>query len=37
VDESEFTLRFYQEIYDNFGRLAEVHEFYPQITLISAD
>ena len=29
VDESEFTLRFYQEIYDNFGRLAEVHEKYP--------
>jgi len=29
VDESESTLRFYQEIYDNFGRLAEVHEKYP--------
>jgi len=29
VDASELTLRFYQEIYDNFGRLVEVHEKYP--------
>jgi hypothetical protein len=29
VDASEFTLRFYQEIYDNSGQLVEVHEKYP--------
>ncbi len=29
VDASELTLRFWQEIYDNFGHLDEVHEKYP--------
>jgi hypothetical protein len=29
VDASEVTVRFYQEIYDNFDRLVEVHEKYP--------
>ncbi|MFP4088370.1 MAG: hypothetical protein ACLFUL_16450 [Desulfobacteraceae bacterium] len=29
VDPSEVTLRFYQEIYDNPGRLVEIHEKYP--------
>ncbi len=29
VDASEFTLRFYQEIYDKSGQLVEVHEKYP--------
>ena len=29
VDASELTLRFYQEIYDDFGQLVEVHEKYP--------
>jgi hypothetical protein len=29
VDASELTLRFYQEIYDDFGKLVEVHEKYP--------
>ena len=29
VDEHETTLRFYQEIYDELGELAEVHEKYP--------
>lgn len=29
VDAFELTLRFYQEIYDNFGQLVEVHEKYP--------
>ena len=29
VDASELTVRFYQEIYDNSGRLVEVHEKYP--------
>ena len=29
VDAFEFTLRFYQEIFDNFGQLVEVHEKYP--------
>ncbi|MEA2039474.1 MAG: hypothetical protein U9N82_06535 [Thermodesulfobacteriota bacterium] len=29
VDASEFTLRFYQEIYDNSAQLVEVHEKFP--------
>jgi len=29
VDASERTLRFYQEIYDEQGRLVETHEKYP--------
>lgn len=29
VDRAETTLRFRQEIYDDQGRLAEVHEKYP--------
>lgn len=29
VDASELTVRFWQEIYDNFGQLVEVHEKYP--------
>ncbi len=29
VDASERTLRFYQEIYNEKGRLVEVHEKYP--------
>jgi hypothetical protein len=29
VDPSEATLRFWQEIYDDKGRLAEIHEKYP--------
>ena len=30
VNGSEETVRFYQEIYDNRGRLTEVHEKYPE-------
>lgn len=29
VDAAELTLRFWQEIYDEQGRLAEVHHKYP--------
>jgi hypothetical protein len=29
VDASEQTIRFYQEIYDENGRLVEIHEKYP--------
>lgn len=29
VDSSEQTRRFYQEIYDDSGRLVEVHDKYP--------
>ena len=29
VDANEATLRFWQEIYDEQGRLVEVHEKYP--------
>jgi len=29
VDEKETTLRFWQEIYDEAGRLIEIHERYP--------
>ncbi len=29
VDGSEQTLRFYQEIYDDNGKLEEIHEKYP--------
>jgi hypothetical protein len=29
VDASERTIRFYQEIYDEQGRLVEIHEKYP--------
>ena len=29
VDAEETTLRFWQEIYDEHGRLVEVHEKYP--------
>ena len=29
VDASELTVCFWQEIYDNFGQLVEVHEKYP--------
>lgn len=29
VDVSENTVRFYQEIYDQDGRLVEIHEKYP--------
>ena len=29
VDVNETTIRFWQEIYDEQGRLAEVHEKYP--------
>ena len=29
VDAAEATLRFWQEIYDDAGRLTEVHEKYP--------
>jgi len=29
VDAREVTLRFWQEIYDEHGRLVEVHEKYP--------
>lgn len=29
VDADENTVRFWQEIYDNQGRLVEVHEKYP--------
>lgn len=29
VDADEATLRFWQEIYDEHGRLVEVHEKYP--------
>ena len=29
VDANEVTLRFWQEIYDEHGKLAEIHEKYP--------
>ena len=29
VDNSERTIRFYQEIYDEKGQLVEIHEKYP--------
>jgi hypothetical protein len=29
VDKNEKTIRFYQEIFDNHGRLVEVHQKYP--------
>jgi hypothetical protein len=29
VDEQEATIRFWQEIYDDQGKLVEVHEKYP--------
>ena len=29
VDENDSTLRFWQEIYDDLGKLVEVHEKYP--------
>ena len=29
VDAAETTVRFFQEIYDEKGRLAEIHEKYP--------
>ena len=29
VDDQEMTLRFWQEIYDDQGKLVEVHEKYP--------
>lgn len=29
VDSEERTIRFYQEIYDDRGRLVEIHEKYP--------
>jgi len=29
VDDSERTIRFYQEIYDEKGQLVEIHEKYP--------
>jgi hypothetical protein len=29
VDANEVTVRFYQEIYDETGKLVEVHEKYP--------
>ena len=29
VDENDTTLKFWQEIYDNLGKLVEVHEKYP--------
>jgi len=29
VDANETTLRFWQEVYDDEGRLSEVHEKYP--------
>ena len=29
VDENDSTLRFWQEIYDDHGKLVEVHEKYP--------
>ena len=29
VDASERTIKFYQEIYDDEGRLVEIHEKYP--------
>ena len=32
VNESEETVRFYQEIYDREGRLVEVHQKYPEDT-----
>jgi len=30
VDENEVTTRFFQEIYDDGGRLVEVHEKFPR-------
>ena len=32
VDAEENTLRFWQEIYDDQGRLVEIHEKYPEDT-----
>ena len=32
VNESEETMRFYQEIYDQKGQLVEVHQKYPEDT-----
>lgn len=32
VNESEETMRFYQEIYDQEGQLVEVHQKYPEDT-----
>ena len=29
VDDSERTIKFYQEIYDENGKLVEIHEKYP--------
>jgi hypothetical protein len=29
VDANELTVRFYQEIYDDTGKLVEVHQKYP--------
>ena len=29
VDENDSTLKFWQEIYDNLGKLVEIHEKYP--------
>lgn len=29
VDAEELTVRFYQEVYDGFGKLREVHHKYP--------
>lgn len=29
VDQEEKTIRFFQEIYDDLGRLFEIHEKYP--------
>jgi len=29
VDENDLTLKFWQEIYDNLGKLVEIHEKYP--------
>jgi hypothetical protein len=30
VNSDEMTVRFYQEIYDDKGRLVEIHEKYPE-------
>jgi hypothetical protein len=32
VDNSENTIRFFQEIYDGNGRLIEIHHKYPEDT-----
>ena len=29
VDKNDSTLKFWQEIYDNLGKLVEIHEKYP--------